>query len=33
MKALYWKLVWVLLVVLSLVAASGAPSATCGSCP
>ncbi len=31
MKGLYWKVVWVLITILSLVAASGAPSAFGGS--
>lgn len=31
-KAVFWKAVWILIVILSIVSASGAPSATCGVC-
>lgn len=32
MKSVYWKVVWVLITLLSLAMASGAPSSVCASC-
>jgi len=31
MKGLYWKIIWILITILALVAASGAPSSFCGT--